>query len=196
MIYVAIIVIIILLLISPIIFVIISLIYVFGGKSKRKEWTNQDTIYKNNQYKNASQNVSIGPLEKYPYQKKRILTQTEHHFYQILKEECDERGLLIFPKVRMEDYIDVTIKAEKQKYRGYIKSRHIDFLICDKELNIITGLELDDDSHNNPNAQKTDALKNKIFEVINIPLIRVNVKSGKYRIQIINILDYCMNHIN
>lgn len=133
-------------------------------------------------------------LNKYPYKKKKLLTPTEYHFYQTLKEECDERNLVICPKVRMEDYINVTTKTEKQRYRGYIKSRHIDFIICDRELNVIAGLELDDDSHDNPETQRTDELKNKIFKNIEIPLMRVNIRSGRYREQIINILNYLVNH--
>ncbi|MDE7211838.1 MAG: DUF2726 domain-containing protein, partial [Lachnospiraceae bacterium] len=33
------------------------------------------------------------------------------------------------------------------KYRGYIKSRHVDFLICDSALHILAALELNDPSH-------------------------------------------------
>lgn len=173
--YIAILIIIWAILLSPIIILIIGI-----KKRKKKK--------QNTEFKTYTENDKI-----YPYKKKKLLTQTEYHFYMTLKEECDERNLLICPKVRMEDYIDITTNKEKQKYRGYIKSRHIDFLICDKELNIIAGLELDDNSHNNPKTQKTDELKNNIFKNINIPLMRVNVTSGRYREQIINILNYLVN---
>ena len=80
------------------------------------------------------------------------------------------------------------------KYRGYIKSRHVDFLICDNKLNIIMGIELDDNSHNKESAKKTDEFKNKLFETINIPLERVKVSSGDYEQQIIDILNKHANN--
>lgn len=92
-----------------------------------------------------------------------LLTKTEYGFWKCLKQKCDEKGFIICPKVRMEDFLSVTVKDKKQlmKYRGYIKSRHIDFMICDSALHILAGLELDDRSHNSANAQKTDLFKTR-----------------------------------
>ena len=63
------------------------------------------------------------------------------------------------PKVRLEDFIYVTNKQELYKYRGYIKSRHIDFLICDNDLHIKFAIELDDKTHNTEKAKSTDEFK-------------------------------------
>lgn len=73
-----------------------------------------------------------------PYEKKMLLTKTEYGFWKCLKQKCDEKGFIICPKVRMEDFLSVTVKDKRQlmKYRGYIKSRHIDFMICDSALHI------------------------------------------------------------
>ena len=81
---------------------------------------------------------------QYPYRQKFLLTKTEYAFYKILEEKCTKNGLRICPKVRLEDFISVTGTKNIGKYRGYIKSRHVDFLICDKDLHIKAGLELDD----------------------------------------------------
>lgn len=126
-----------------------------------------------------------------PYKKKPLLTPTESDFYKILKSKCDNKNLLIFPKVRLEDYIEVTSKEEKNKYRGRIKSRHIDFLICDNELNIIMGIELDDKSHNRKSTQETDEFKNQLFNTIGIPLARIKTNPSTYETEIDNIL---INH--
>ena len=177
---------------SPVIMLLIVMIVALKNKRelyKNRTYQANQTYQTHQAYQNTTENILI-----YPYKKKSLLTQTENHFYQTLKEECDERNLLICPKVRMEDYIEVTTETEKLKYRGYIKSRHIDFIICDNQLNVIAGLELDDYSHNRADRQKVDELKDNIFKRINIPLIRVNVTSGKYREQIISVLDYVINH--
>lgn len=120
----------------------------------------------------------------YPYEKKMLLTKTEYAFYKILKQKCDEHDLLICPKVRMEDFVSVTDKKQTMKYRGYIKSRHIDFMLCDKNLHIVAGVELDDNSHNTKNAIETDHFKDQVFKKIGIPLHRVKVSIGSYEKQI------------
>ncbi len=121
---------------------------------------------------------------KYPYEKRMLLTKTEYAFYKILKAECDKRDYLICPKVRMEDFLYVTCENEKAKYRGYVKSRHIDFIICDSELYMLCGIELDDASHNSKEAQKIDRFKDDVFETIGVPLYRIKVSDGNYREQL------------
>ena len=66
--------------------------------------------------------------EYYPYAKKYLLSAAEYRFYKMLKEKCDEADLLICPKVRMEDFLTVTDAQNRAKYRGRIKSRHIDWI--------------------------------------------------------------------
>lgn len=119
--------------------------------------------------------------KNYPYEKKMLLTAVEYRFYRTLKEWCDHYHLLICPKVRMEDFLCVTDRRNVNRYRGYIKSRHIDFLLCDRDLHILAGLELDDASHNTAAAAKTDALKNNIFKKIGIPLYRIPAEPAQYR---------------
>lgn len=82
----------------------------------------------------------------------------------------------------MEDFVSTKSRDYKtrQRYRGYIKSRHIDFLLCDSDLNIIAGIELDDSSHNKANAKKVDMLKDDVFTAINVPLFRVSASRNKY----------------
>ena len=96
----------------------------------------------------------------------QLLTKTEYIFYKILRKECDQRRYLICPKVRMEDFLDVTNTEEKYKYRGYIKSRHIDFVICDDNLRMLCGVELDDYTHDREKSKKADAFKDQVFEKI------------------------------
>lgn len=123
---------------------------------------------------------SINQLTEYPYAKKMLLTKTEYAFYNILKRKCDENNLLICPKVRMEDFLNVTDRKNVLKYRGYIRSRHIDFMICDDKLRLLAGLELDDSSHQNKDVATVDEFKNKVFETIQMPLFRVKTSQGSY----------------
>lgn len=126
---------------------------------------------------------------RFPYKKKYLLTKAEYSFYQTLKQECDLRNFLICPKVRMEDFIEVTDKQNYMKYRGYIKSRHIDFLLCDIKLNILAGIELDDKTHSQKDVQRVDNFKNGVFNTIGIPLYRIKMSDGLYKENITKIIS-------
>lgn len=133
-----------------------------------------------NNIKNAStpsapKNTSIQEL---PYRRKFLLTKSEYYFYKQLKNKCDELNYLICPKVRLEDIAEVTTKQNANKYRGYIKSRHVDFIICDSNLAPIAAIELDDYSHNTKAAKRTDEFKNNLFNKIGLPLHRIHVKNN------------------
>ena len=143
---------------------------------------NIDTCQNNNVNQNDSIIQSNTTNSHMPYKKRKLLTYTEYTFYKIMKKACDEKNLLICPKVRLEDFIDVTDKKNRMKYRGYIKSRHVDFIITDSKLNLLCGIELDDPSHQKPEAAKTDAFKNELFQTINIPLFRIDTTT-KYEIR-------------
>ncbi len=123
-------------------------------------------------------------VRRYPYERKMLLTPTEYRFYKILKERCDKARLLICPKVRMEDFLYVTDRRNMNKYRGYIKSRHIDFILCDRDLHMLAGLELDDLSHSAPAAVRVDLFKNNVFKKIGVPLYRIPVEPRLYRTRI------------
>jgi hypothetical protein len=139
--------------------------------------------------KKKNDDSTVSKLKEYPYKKKYLLTKTEYAFYNILKRKADARNLIICPKVRLEDFISVTAKENKMKYRGYIKSRHIDFLICDSRLNILMGIELDDSTHNTESAKKTDNFKNELFKAIDVPLYRIVVNEKDYENKIDNVFS-------
>ena len=72
--------------------------------------------------------------------------------------------LQICPNVRVADIVSIK-KGTKdwQKWFNKIRSKHVDFLLCDYDMNIVLMIELDDRSHESERAKKTDALKNAIF---------------------------------
>lgn len=161
-----------------ILFVFVAALEVY---TKTKKYSDDENLTK---YRKNKNNASL-------YEKKMLLTKAEYYFWKKLKTKCDEKNIIICPKVRMEDFAGVRTndKATRQKYRGYIKSRHIDFILCDSNLNMIAGIELDDSSHKQSNAQKVDTLKNDVFEAINIPLFRIKANSRNYDADINDILQ-------
>ena len=131
--------------------------------------------------------TKINDNETLPYRKKNLFTKNEYKFYIQLKKVTAEESLVIFPKVRLEDFIETTSADQKLKYRGHIKSRHVDFLICSEKLNILAAIELDDPSHNTKKAKEVDDFKNKLYNTVGIPLHRVTT-GNDYNAAIENVI--------
>jgi len=86
-------------------------------------------------------------------------------------------GYHVFSKVRLEDILQVKTEIKNQQarwqYRGRIKSRHIDFLICRKNGAFICAIELDGSAHQGAEAHMVDQFKDEIFASAGLKLLRV-----------------------
>lgn len=84
----------------------------------------------------------------YSYVKTPLLTKREWAEYQILKMAADAKGLLICPKVRLLDL--VVPKYNARNSRGLmtkVMSKHVDFVICNQQMEVVCIIELDDPTH-------------------------------------------------
>jgi len=111
----------------------------------------------------------------YPYKQKKLLSKAELSFYHCLLQAIPE-DCIVMCKCRIEDLMYVPRGTENHmKYRGYIKSRHVDFVICDKQtMHTKLAIELDDKSHKS--TSETDKRKDDIFESVKIPLKRIKAQ--------------------
>lgn len=171
-----------------IILLLLIIFTLFYQKKKRKKKKSKKAL--SSQKRPQKQENAYFDYSYMPYQKNNLLTKTEYKFYLVLKKKCDEQNLLICPKVRLEDFILVPLEDfnQKQKYRGYIKSRHVDFLITDSDLHILAGIELDDPTHDTEQAKIIDEFKDNLFSTIGIPLFRVKTNT-RYATHIDSILQ-------
>ncbi len=130
---------------------------------------------KNSENGNEKENLGIG---KYFIKKEYFFSKSEKMFFDILEKENNGK-YLIFSKIRLEDVVSVDKKIDwkdRKGKRGYIKSKHLDFVLLDKNLNkIISVIELDGKSHNGKNQTHSDEVKNEILEATGIKLFRVRV---------------------
>ncbi|MBS6517737.1 MAG: DUF2726 domain-containing protein [Clostridium sp.] len=111
--------------------------------------------------------------KRLPYEAKPLLTKREYAFYRLLKKEADARDLLICPKVGLKDLMEVTIQKNYLQYFRKISQKHVDFVICDKNLRVLFAVELDDSSHDTTDAKKRDLFKDQAFKAAKIPLRRI-----------------------
>ena len=109
----------------------------------------------------------------YPYAARHLLTKREYRFYLLLREVADEYHYIICPKVGVKDLLSVTDQKQYMKYFHKIAQKHVDFVICDKDLYVLFAIELDDSTHETKDAKKRDHLKDKAFTAAGIPLKRI-----------------------
>jgi hypothetical protein len=110
-----------------------------------------------------------------PYTKANsLVTDGEREFHHVLRRVVGERWA-IHPKVRLEDIAGVPEGTPgRYKYRNYVRSSHVDFLLCTADTaSPVLAIELDDSSHVTPSAQRRDALKDSILSSAGLPLLRV-----------------------
>jgi hypothetical protein len=110
-----------------------------------------------------------------------LLTPTEREFHAALYPLVRDHWHL-YAKVRMEDIIEVQPGLERKAaygYRSRIKSRHLDFILCDKEsLEVLMCIELDDSSHQRRSRKEIDDFKDQAMAAAGITLTRVPVQAS------------------
>ena len=84
--------------------------------------------------------------------------------------------MVICCKVRLEDIVKVRDGIpgkEEFSLRNRIKSRHLDFVLCDQAtMTILLCIELDDRTHRQAERKERDAFVDTLLEGVGIPLMR------------------------
>tara|TARA_Y100000780_G_scaffold84483_1_gene76413 strand:- start:4667 stop:5209 length:543 start_codon:yes stop_codon:yes gene_type:complete len=112
----------------------------------------------------------------YPYEARpSLITKTELNFYRVLRGAVGKHAH-IFCMVRLADVI--TVKPGLRGHRkmsalGKIAQKHLDFVLTDKQMNIICAIELHDSSHANKDRQKRDDFVRDVMQKAKVPLIEI-----------------------
>lgn len=116
-------------------------------------------------------NVALRPF----FRRKYLLTKSEKSFYGVLRRILGDSH--IFAKVRLADLVEADERHLLRKSNfDHIKSKHIDFVICDATLSPLVVIELDDLSHQRPVRVARDRDVNRILEIAELPILRVPVR--------------------
>ena len=111
-----------------------------------------------------------------------FVNRSETAFFQILHRHLPA-GYHLHSKTRLEDIIRVKRSIKGQAHwhlRGRVKSRHVDYLITDRNGIPKAAIELDGSSHNKA-ALAADELKDGLFKAAGLPLLRVQTSSDFHR---------------
>ena len=115
-----------------------------------------------------------------PYQRKDyLLSKAERAFFEVLQKAIGDRYLL-FAKVRLADLLFIRRGTEKrQSHFNRIQSKHIDFVLCDRNaVRPLLAIELDDSSHNRADRQARDAFVDSALKAAGLPILHVPASSG------------------
>jgi len=124
-------------------------------------------------------NVALRPF----FRRKYLLTKAEKSFYEILRAAVAPHAVLA--KVRLADLVEADERHLLRRSNfDHIKSKHIDFVICDRVLSPIIAVELDDSSHQRPDRIARDRDVNRILEIAALPLLRFPVRRTYNRAEI------------
>lgn len=115
-------------------------------------------------------------LQAYEARPSLFVNSSERALFTALNRRRPD-GFYVMAKVRLEDVLRVGEHIKdghlRWQYRGRIKSRHVDFVICDDKGRFLCAVELDGRSHRSGEAEMVDGFKNAIFEHAGILLFRV-----------------------
>jgi len=110
-----------------------------------------------------------------PYQSRDyLLSPAERSFFGVLHSVAGS-DYFIFAKVRLADVLTIQRKTEsRQSHLNRIQSKHIDFLLCDREqVRPLLVIELNDSSHQRQDRVERDAFLGRALEAAGLPLLQV-----------------------
>ena len=127
------------------IIVAVILFFVFRKKAHEEHFEDQEEM---SQYEEAEEEDEHLPIKVKDY----FFTRNEYKLYKILYSIINEKpDYELISKVRWEDIWNVPkYSKESARYRGYLRSRHVDFVVLSREqgCSIKILIELNDSSHN------------------------------------------------
>ena len=140
-------------------------------------------MFKNNTNNTETEQPAPEPAEeKFPYiLNTPIMSVKEKSFYRAVKPIADELGLVVFAKIRLADLLTVPKDtANHHKWFNYVKSKHVDFVLVDTELNIKAVIEVDDSTHNRPDRKERDEFVDKAFRQLGLEVLHIYSWGTRY----------------
>ena len=126
---------------------------------------------KNRESENKEEEKNINYKDLY-IKKDYIMTEQEYKFYRLLKNYTSKNNLNLFAQVSLYAIVNSKNYSDFNK----IKSKSIDFVITDVNCKIKLCIELDDYTHIKENRQKRDNFIDKLFEELEIKMLRIPVQ--------------------
>lgn len=130
------------------------------GKHKHTEYIQECHI------ESTNINQSSKTIEyRKSYEPKYLMSINEKTQFRIILHWAQSRGLLVFTKVRLLDLITPRYGQDnRQGLLWKIQAKHVDFVICDTDINVKCIIEINDSSHKQKDRIERDSFVNEVLE--------------------------------
>lgn len=117
--------------------------------------------------------------DAFDFRKNLCASRQESEFLQAVRQFLP--NLQAYPNVPLRNFIDIEKLEERLpvRVRNYAWSAQVDVLLCTREEDPVAGIELDSIHHDAEEARERDELKNKLFSVAGLPLVRIRPQDEK-----------------
>src|SRR5437899_5200107 len=104
-----------------------------------------------------------------PYSRQNyFFSAAERSFYEILRRLTPEHT--VFAKVRLADVVYVKGTISRQEHLNRIDRKHLDFVVCDKNLAPVVAIELDDAYYDHTNRSSRDEFVEQVLAAAALPI--------------------------
>ena len=111
----------------------------------------------------------------FPYSRRNCLfSAAELSFFEILQRLTPEHT--VFAKVRLAELVYVKGTVSRQTHLSRIDRKHIDFVVCDKNLAPVVAIELDEASHQQRDSRARDEFVDEVLAAAALPVIHVRAR--------------------
>lgn len=135
---------------------------------KEKHTSKEDQAPNNEEKPKGAEEIDFSKT----YQARYIFTKNEYHNFKKLRDIAEVKGYVVLPKIRLSDIIEP--RRGEEKFRtllNKVQSKHVDFVICDKDMYIKAIIELDDSSHDTPDRIERDEFVDLILKSVGYKVI-------------------------
>ena len=107
-----------------------------------------------------------------PYSRRGCLfSAAERSFYEILRRITPQHT--VFPKVRLDELVHVKGTVSRQSHLKRIDGKHIDFVVCDKDMAPVVAIELEDAPHDRTDHRRRDEFLDEVLAAASLPVIHL-----------------------
>lgn len=117
--------------------------------------------------------------DAFDFRKNLCASRQEGEFLRAVRQYMP--NLQAYPNVPLRNFIDIEKLEERLpvRVRNYAWSAQADVLLCTRDEDPVAGIELDSIHHDCEEAKERDELKNKLFQLAGLPLVRIRADDVK-----------------
>ncbi|WP_027795621.1 DUF2726 domain-containing protein [Paraburkholderia acidipaludis] len=117
--------------------------------------------------------------DAFDFRKNLCASNQEWEFLQAVRQYFP--SMRAYPNLPLRNFIDID-KLEVRlpfRVRNYAWAAQVDVLLCTEDEDPVAGIELDSVHHDSDEAAERDQLKNQLFQLAGLPLVRIRASDAK-----------------